>query len=202
METEEYEVIEPKEKGKFKKYLKYLFYFVILALLVYLLYKWIINPFIITPISQVSEITKTQKAMKNTDVLILDSLGSIQSDMATIADALNTLSINDSTFNSKLVAMDTKIDKNHKANVDGWVGLMTNVVAPLYKFDQSQTNFWVKEIRKCPNAYKKIPPLVWQPPQIKNCDDPVSVTTGTIPKTNISTQEMKKINITVKPIDK
>jgi len=202
MKNEEYEVIDTEKKGKFKKFFKfkYLFYFVILALLTYLLYKWIIFPYIITPIDQVSTISKTQTEMKRTDALILDSLGRFQSDMATIVDALNTLSLNDSMFDDKLTTMDAKIDKNHKANIDGWVGLMTNVVAPLYKFDSGQTNTWIKEIKKCPNAYKKLPPLVWQNPQVKNCDDPINVTTGTMPKTNISTQEMKKIKINVLPI--
>lgn len=201
METAEYEVITEK-KGKLKKFFrfKYLFYFVILALLAYLVYKWIINPYIISPISQVADITKTQVAMQNTDQLILDSLGVIQYDMATIVDALNTLSANDSINDSKIAQMDAKIDKNHKANIDGWIGLMTNVVAPLYKFNQDQTNAWIKEIKKCPNAYKKLPPLAWQNSQVKNCDDPVNVTTGTMPKTNISTQEMKKIKINVLPI--
>lgn len=200
MENAEFEIVEPK--GKYKKYLKYFIYFVVLTLFAYLLYKWIINPYIISPISQVADITKTQTAMQNTDTLILDSLGSIQYDMASIVDALNTLSANDSINDSKIALMDAKIDKNHKANIDGWIGLMTNVVAPLYKFDSGQTNAWIKDIKKCPNAYKKLPPLVWQNPQVKNCDDQINVTTGTMPKTNISTQEMKKIKINVIPIDK
>lgn len=202
MDNAEFEVLEPEKKGKFKKYLKYFIYIVILVLVAYFLYKWIFYPYIITPINQVSEITKKQETMQKTDKLIQDSLGTIQSNLAEIVGALNTLSENDSIIDSKLAIMDGKIDKNYKANIDGWVGLMTNVVAPLYKFDSGQTNAWIKDIKKCPNAYKKLPPLVWQNPQVKNCDDPLKVTTGTMPKTNISTQEMKKIKIKFIPIEK
>ena len=98
-------------------------------------------------------------------------------------------------LDSSVYFMDIKINNNQKANIDGWIGLLTNVIGPLYHFNDEQINYWSKEIKRCPNAYKKLTPLILEKQNIKACDDEVSVDISPPQQNENDSKRIIKINL-------
>ncbi len=167
----------------------------------FVVYKWLVYPLFFETKEKLAVLQKAHQQLADSLKIFQNQT---EQNFTDIVNGLNILNQNDSTIGQKLDSAFKRIDRHEKLIRDNNF-FVAQALYSLIGLDEATSKQKANYAKyTCINILGKDLSLFknYQKPIVEksDCDEPIKVNIGEIPKTNISTSEPKKLKITVKPL--
>lgn len=167
----------------------------------FVVYKWVVYPLFFETKEKLEALQKEHRQMADSLKIFQNQT---EQNFTDIVSSLNVLGQNDSSIGQKLDSAFKRLDKHEKLIRDNNF-FVAQALYSLVGLDEATSKQKANYARyTCINILGKDLNLFknYQKPIVEksDCDEPIKVNIGEMPKTNISTSEPKKLKITVKPL--